>query len=122
MNRNVTNNIALVGKIGKFIVIGATASLIAIGGLAPAIYAAPAGMTPRVVVKYDAAQAETQAGALELYNRLSAAAKDVCPSDVTGGLNKEVLVHQCQREALAHAVAAIHTRRLVEIAARANLG
>ncbi len=122
MNHNVSNNIALVGKIGKFIVIGATATLITIGGLAPAIYAAPAGMTPRVVVKYDAAQAETQAGALELYNRLSNAAKDVCPSDAAGGANLEVMVKQCQREALARAVATIHTRHLVEIAGKKNLG
>jgi UrcA family protein len=117
MNRDTSNNIALVGKIGKFIVTGATATLIAIGGLAPALYAAPAGNAPRVVVKYDAAQAQTEAGALELYNRLSIAAKEVCPSDITGGQNMEVLVHQCQREALARAVAKINTRHLAEIAA-----
>ena len=123
MNRIASNNIALVGKSGKFVVTGATATLIAIAGLAPAIYAAPAGDAPRVVVKYDAVQAQTEAGALELYNRLSAAAKQVCPSDISRGLNRVVLAHQCQEEALARAVAKVHTRHLVEIAAaKASVG
>jgi UrcA family protein len=123
MNRNASNKIAVIGKIGKFVVIGTTATLIAIAGLAPAIYAAPSGDVPRVVVKYDADQAQTEAGAQELYNRLSTAAKQVCPSDITRGLNRVVLAHQCQQEALARAVAKVHTRHLVEIAAaKANRG
>ena len=123
MNRDASNNIALVGRIGKFIVTGATAALITVGGLAPVIYAAPAGDAPRVVVKYDAVQAQTEAGALELYNRLSAASKQVCPVDISRGLNRIVLARQCQEEALARAVAKIHTRHLAEIAAaKANAG
>ncbi len=119
MNRDASNNIALVGKIGKFVVIGATATLIAIAGLAPAIYAAPAGEVSRVVIKYDADRAETESGALELYNRLSAAAWQVCPSpdDISMGLKSVRLARQCQQEALARAVAKVHTTHLVEIAA-----
>ena len=123
MSRIASNNIALVGKIGKFVVTGATATLIAIAGLAPVIYAAPSGEVARVVVKYDADLAATEQGAQALYDRLQVAARQVCPSDTGRNLNRAMLARQCQSDALANAVNTVHSRRLVEIAAaRSNRG
>ena len=123
MNFNASTHIAKLKKIGKFTAIGAAATLIALSGLAPALHAAPSGEVAHVVVKYDADKAATESGALELYHRLSFAAREVCPSDSGHDINRMMLVRQCQKEALARAVGKINTRHLVEIAAaRANRG
>jgi len=123
MNFVASTHIAKLAKIGKFTLIGAAATLIALSGLAPALHAAPAGEVNRVIVKYDADKAATESGALELYNRLSSAARRVCPNDSGRELYRVMQAQQCQKEALARAVSKVNTRHLVEIAAvKANRG
>ena len=123
MNFDTSIHIAKLVKIGKFTAAGAAATLIALSGLAPALHAAPSGEVAHVVVKYDADKAATEYGALELYNRLSVAAREVCPNDAELDLGRAMQARQCRKDALARAVSKVKSRRLVEIAAaRANRG
>jgi UrcA family protein len=122
MKHDTSARFALFAKIGKYTLIGASATLITLAGLAPALSAAP-GAVPSVTVRYDASAANTDAGALELYGRLQFAARRVCPTDEGQPLQLVVRSRQCQQEALSRAVSQIHNRRLVEIAAaRADRG
>ncbi|MFI4889374.1 MAG: UrcA family protein [Steroidobacterales bacterium] len=113
MKRDATSSTTKIGMAA----LGAAAAWIATAALAPAAQAAPADDVPSVVIKYDANQAATERGALELYARLVYAARQVCPSDDTGNLARVALARQCQKDAVARAVNQIHERRLVEIAA-----
>jgi UrcA family protein len=123
MNFDASTHIAKLVKIGKVTAISATATLIVLSTLAPAVHAAPSDEVPQVVVKYDADKAATESGALELYKRLSFAAREVCPDDSVRDLHRVAQAHQCQKEALARAVSKVGSRHLVEIAAaRANRG
>jgi UrcA family protein len=120
MFHDASSRIATTGKIAAF---GAAATLIINAVLIPAAYAVPGNDMPSVVVRYDARQAATDQGALELYARLVYAAQKVCPSEIKSNMSRTALVNQCQKDAVARAVSQIHERHLVAIAAsRANRG
>jgi UrcA family protein len=122
MNYDAPTHIARFAKVSECTLICATVALFAIAAITPAHSATP-GDAPSVTVKYDASKANTESGALELYGRLLYAARQVCPTDESQVLELVVKAHQCQKEAVAHAVSQVHNRRLVEIAtAHSNRG
>jgi UrcA family protein len=116
MNYDAPTHIAVFAKVSEYTVICASLALFAIASIAPAHSATP-GEVPSVTVKYNAAKADTENGALELYGRLMFAARQVCGTDDWKNLEHLTRSHQCEQEAVARAVGQIHTRRLVEIAA-----
>jgi UrcA family protein len=116
MKYDTSTPIALFAKVSECTLICASVALFAIAAIAPA-HSATTAEAPSVVVKYDAAKAGTESGALELYGRLLYAAREVCPSGDASDLRRLTQSHQCQKDAVARAVTQIHNRRLVEIAA-----
>jgi UrcA family protein len=122
MKYDAPTPIALFAKVSEYTLICASVALFAIAAIAPA-HSATSDEAPSVIVKYDAAKADTNSGALELYGRLLYAAREVCPSADVSDLMRLAQSHQCQKQAVAHAVTQLHNRRLVEIAAaHANRG
>jgi UrcA family protein len=122
MKHNAPAHIALFAKVSEYTLICASAALFAVAAIAPA-HSATSDAVPSVTLKYDAAKANTDSGALELYGRLAYAARQVCQGDVSQPVALLARSHQCQKDAVARAVSQIHNRRLVEIAtARSNRG
>ncbi|MGA2710551.1 MAG: UrcA family protein [Steroidobacteraceae bacterium] len=98
--------------------LGAIAALLMGASMIPAANAATFDEVPSVVVRYDARSLATESGARELYVRLVAAARHVCPEESTWDLRGTYATRRCREEAVARAVNKIHQPRLVEIAAR----
>ncbi|HEY2686439.1 MAG TPA: UrcA family protein [Steroidobacteraceae bacterium] len=69
---------------------------------------------PKLVVRYNAASLDTEAGVRHLYVRLERAAEQVCPND-TAGLFPSASVVECRKHAVEEAVAAIHNTRLAAL-------
>ncbi len=74
--------------------------------------------TPRVTVKFALREFATDAGTLAVYRRIEAAAREVCPALPTGSLIENAASRECERAAVARAVAQISEPRLAAIAAR----
>jgi len=96
----------------------ATALLLLCCAVAGAHSAAAAALTsdslelPHIAVKFDPKTLASDRGAADLYRRLVAAAKAVCPSPADSALFLPSAIRQCREESLARAVAAIDSPRL----------
>ncbi len=89
----------------------------AAAGTASAQQQAP-DLIPRVTVKFALREFATDAGALAVYRRIEAAARQVCPAQSIGSLIESSASRECERAAVARAVAQISEPRLAAIAAR----
>ena len=114
MSHDASSRIATTGAITA---LGVVATLFINAALITAANSEPGNDVPKVVVRYDAEQAATERGALELYARLVYAAEQVCSSGTRSNLWRATLAKQCQKDAVARAVNQIHERHLVDIAA-----
>lgn len=105
----------------------ATALTLVIATL-PARAGAPTenGQAPQVVVRYADLDLGSDEGALTLYRRIAAAARDVCPDDRSRQLRHAQAVRACRDEAVARAISAVGSPRLAAIRAartsRARVG
>jgi UrcA family protein len=77
--------------------------------------AASLDATPSVVVKYDEAALGTEAGASDLYRRLEAAARQVCPDDSMRDQARNAIGRQCIKETVARAVEHINSQKLAKL-------
>jgi UrcA family protein len=68
---------------------------------------------PKLVVRYNAAALDSEAGVHHLYRQLLSAAEKVCPQPI-GRLPSESML-ECRRQALAGAVEKIHNTRLAAL-------
>jgi UrcA family protein len=73
---------------------------------------------PSIVVKYDPATLDSDAGARALYARLAKAAAEVCPNFEPHFISSQVQV--CRSHALENAVAKVHNERLAAVYRGAN--
>ena len=69
---------------------------------------------PKIVLRYDAASLQTDAGVRHLYARLEHAAEQVCPNDGFSPFASSI-VAECRRHAVADAVEQIHNTRLAAL-------
>ena len=69
---------------------------------------------PKLVVRYDAASLQTDAGVRHLYARLERAAEQVCPN-ASVGLFPSASVVECRKHAVEEAVAKVHNTRLATL-------
>lgn len=92
--------------------IGAAAA----AGMASA--ASPDPDAPSIVVKYDPATLDSDAGARHLYARLAKAAAEVCPNFDPHFISPQV--QACRSRAIENAVAKVHNERLAAIYRGAN--
>lgn len=105
------------------VAVGAVAALLLGFAMIPVASAETADVTPTRVVRYDAQNLETDSGARAIYEKIAAAAREVCVEDSSHDLRAFHEANQCRKAAIARAVAQIHHPRLVEIAShRANHG
>jgi UrcA family protein len=88
----------------------------AAAGVANAV--TPDADAPRIMVKYDPATLDSDAGARALYARLAKAAAEVCPNFEPHFISPQVQV--CRSHALEDAVAKVHNERLVAVYRGAN--
>lgn len=70
---------------------------------------------PTAIVKFDARRLATEDGTREIYRRLEAAARRVCPDADLRDFGEAAAVESCRAQALARAVQQIHSTRLVEM-------
>jgi UrcA family protein len=77
--------------------------------------AAALDATPSIVVKYDAAALATAAGASDLYRRLEAAARQVCPDDSMRDQARKEVGSRCIKETVARAVEHINSQKLAQL-------
>ena len=100
---------------------GAVAAVLAFSALTGAAFAADAPAAaadvPTVVIRFDPQSLGTERGTQDVYRRILSAARAVCPSDDTRDLQTLNVARQCQKAAVARAVAKIHHQRLADIAA-----
>ena len=102
-----------------------TAGLAAAGVLVGVLAAVAAGAqeavkddsgVPQLTVQYRASQLETDQGTRRLYSRLRSAAERVCPQP-TGTLINGAIA-ECREQAIAGAVAKIHSERLAALSGK----
>jgi UrcA family protein len=95
--------------------------LLLLGGLAGIMAAGAAGAAtpgndvPAVVVKYSDQSLATQDGVNQLYRRLMAAARQVCPDAPIRDLGAMKQVEQCRNEAVARAIRQIDNPQLAAL-------
>ena len=95
----------------KFAVLAMAGSVgLALAGTA----GAQANDAPKLVLHYDAASLQTDAGVRHLYTRLSTAAEKVCPQGSSLRFPTAAVV-ECRRQAMAGAVEQIHNTRLAAL-------
>jgi len=96
-------------------------ALAVLGGLAGVMAAGAAGAdgadgnVPSVVVKYSTASLATDSGVQDLYQRITYAAKKVCPAAYFGDLGVARRVEECRNQAIARAIQKIDNSRLAEL-------
>jgi len=96
---------------------GAVASVGTVG----AAVAADAQPAPKMVVRFTPEDLNSEEGIQKVYQRIRAAAENVCPAIETGTYLTSESTLKCRRAAIASAVDAIHNKRLAEVAtARSN--
>lgn len=71
--------------------------------------------TPSVVVRFSSESLATDRGAQQIYSRILAAAKKVCPEAYTLAIGVSVGAQACRAEAVAHAVQQIGNSRLAAV-------
>lgn len=107
---------------------GALAAVLALSALTSAAFAADAPGAaapgaavgtdvPSVVVRFETHSLDTERGTQEVYRRIVAAARAVCPDGDSRDLKTSFDARECRKAAVARAVARIHHPRLVQIAA-----
>ncbi len=93
------------------------------GTLSVAHAMTPTDGVPTATVNYGDLDLSTQAGALTLYRRIAAAARQVCPDEDTRNLASFARSRACQAEAIARAVSDSHIPQLAAVyAARSKHG
>src|SRR5579863_10073123 len=83
------------------------AAVLAIGSLAPAGAAVPAGALPSAVVNYSDLNLATEAGVRALYLRIVGAARQICGAPDNRDLPEMRLSSNCRQEAIARGVQAV---------------
>ena len=93
--------------------------LIALAGVLTAGFgvanAAPADDKPSLVVKYDDLDLSSKDGTLALYQRIAAAARQVCPNEDTRQLGSLEFTLACRRAAVDRAVSTLHNAQLAAV-------
>jgi UrcA family protein len=101
----------------------ALAGCLLAGTLSVAHAAPPSDAVPTTVVKYGDLNISTDDGARALYQRITAAARRVCPLDDSRELAQTARSNACRTAAVARAVRDINSPRLAELyAGRSNRG
>ena len=77
--------------------------------------AAPADDQPSMVVKYDDLDLSSKEGTLALYQRIAAAARQVCPNEETRQLGSLEFTLACRRAAVDRAVSTLHNPQLAAL-------
>jgi UrcA family protein len=78
--------------------------------------ATPDEDVPHVAVRYNPQSLDTDRGAQVLYHKIVQAADEVCPSLGAGNPHLvSAAVHQCREAAVARAVFAVHSPKLVAV-------
>jgi len=73
------------------------------------------GDIPSVIVRYDDLNLATYEGSLALYNRIIAAASEVCPKEGSHEPTRYHLAQSCQDQAIERAVRKLHNPQLAAI-------
>jgi UrcA family protein len=97
------------------LVVGAMVAITAGSLSLQAAGAASLDATPAIVVKYDEASLVTDAGTSDLYRRLEAAARQVCPDDSMRDQVRKEVGRQCIKETVARAVEHINSQKLAAL-------
>lgn len=95
-------------------------ALLLLGGLAGVIAAGAANANPdsdapSVVVKYSNQSLASDGGVSDLYRRITAAARQVCPTASIRDLSGQRLVEQCRDQAVSRAIRKIDNSRLATL-------
>jgi UrcA family protein len=96
-------------------------ALLLLGGLAGVMAAGAAGAAtsdndpPSIVVKYSDLTLATDSGVNQLYRRITAAARQVCPDAPIRDLGMRQQVQACRNQAVARAVRQIDNSRLAAL-------
>jgi UrcA family protein len=103
-------------------ILARTSVMLALGLLSAAAMAgnrpaSPSDGAPRVVVHYDDLDLTSEQGALTLYQRISGAAKEVCPSARGPGLLPMQLRRACIASAIERAVSDVNSPTLATVVA-----
>jgi UrcA family protein len=88
-----------------------------LGALSTAQAAQPETGVPSVVVKYTDLDLTSDAGNVALYQRIAAAAKQVCPAGDSRDLKQFASSHACQATAIRQAVDQVSSPRLAAVRA-----
>ena len=110
------------GPRAKFglLLLGSIAGIMAAGGASAARLDSDA---PSVVVKYSEQSLATDEGVYDLYHRITAAARQVCPDPWTRDWSLKAQAERCRKEAVARAIRQIDNSRLAALhAARSKNG
>jgi len=96
----------------------AAAALVLLGGLAGVMAAGAAAFDndpPSIVVKYSDLTLATDSGVSQLYRRITAAARLVCPDAPIRDLGMRQQVEACRNQAVTRAVRQIDNSRLAAL-------
>lgn len=85
------------------------------GAAGAAQAAVPADAAPSVVVRYGDLDLSTTEGVRTLYQRITVAARKVCPYDNSKQLSLVTKSYACREAAIEHAVASIHNTQLAAL-------
>jgi UrcA family protein len=109
----VTANPTLTRVIRTALLVGCSLA----GALGVAQAATPDDAAPTIVVRYGDLNLATEAGARALYQRLSIAAREVCPLEDSKSLAQMAYSHTCRSQAIARAVHDINSPQLAALQA-----
>ena len=90
-------------------------SLVGVLGFGAASAATSESDVPAVVVKYSEGSLATDAGVQDLYRRITAAAKEVCPGGSARNLHGYLLAAKCRDQAVARAIQQVGNSRLAAL-------
>jgi UrcA family protein len=91
-------------------------TVFAVGTMSASAGTPPADV-PRVIVDYSDLNLATEHGAHRLYQRISTAARQVCPPDTSVGARVASIARQCVSDAIARAVNEVNNPRVAELGA-----
>jgi UrcA family protein len=104
-----TSNTAPLGRIAVLV------GCLFAGAAGAAQAAVPADTAPSVVVRYGDLDLSTTEGVRALYQRISVAAREVCPYEDSKQLSLVALNHNCREAAIERAVASVHNTQLAAL-------
>jgi len=102
----------MIRTVRQFMFMGTAMAAVALCAL-PTNAATPAG--PAITVKYADLDLSTTTGVQRLYNRIVAAAEQVCPTIGSKDLHAIMSGRTCRAEAIARAVRAVNSQGLAAI-------